>query len=285
MSNWKDFVKRAQLDFGWPQAAVAFTPDKKVREEQYEYWKPGGRGDMAQRQANNAGLIGAYRAAKELVPDFIDFGIGNVAGIANGSWHALTGRPFHEGFNASKDFVKKQYSDRLRNLEMAMGGNAIRDALYSERDNLDLQARMAAGNDPDKVKAYEADRKMLDDGSGYVQGMTGTALSFPAWAAFSSLGLTPGGAVANLLSRAGKIGPKMSTGITFAADGATLVSPDASKKLEGRSVLRDARGELRWKLDNGYGTDEEWQRISEEFPDMAPEIAKKRPQMAQVRRH
>lgn len=265
MATWRDFVKKAQLDFGWNQAAVAFSPDASSKKNLEKYYSPDSDANLAQRRADMAGLSGALKGIRDFVPGIIDNVIGNTAGIANGAWHAFTGRPFHEGFNLSKDFVKRQYSDRIRGAEMAMGGNAVRDAVNSEKSRLDTEALVNTGGDLGKLRQLAADRKALESGEGAVAGMTELALGVPAYSMLFGLGMTPGGAASKALSG---VGPRVSGSAGAAADTGMFFSPSASDILQGRHEMAQVADDgLRRKYKEGWGTEEQRRQVRELYPD------------------
>lgn len=154
MAAWKDFYKKAQMDFGWPQAAVAFSPSSKHREELAEYWKPGGRGETANRMSDAAVMEGLSQGVQNAIPGFIDTigAIGGGIGGGLGSWSG--GGSFTEGF---KDGMRqgaediKPVSDNIRSWIDAIGGKSVNDAIRGEFDSAaDHYYRNFVGQDTDE---------------------------------------------------------------------------------------------------------------------------------------
>lgn len=101
-------------------------------------------------------LRGVARGVKETIPGLVDGLIGSGAGLVNGAGQWLGGGRFLDGWDESKDFVRRHYSDPIRKAEMAVGGNFAKKMLDgAQRHHQGTIERQVGRDSPEYRDALE----------------------------------------------------------------------------------------------------------------------------------
>lgn len=133
---------------------------------------------------------GALRAVKEFVPSLIDGTVGTLAGLGNGIVSKFTGGTYSKGYDDSKSFVRRWYSDPLRKAEMALGGNLVKRMVDRSIENQEISRLNSIGSLLDEngepTEAYKdfiAGKELSDSLGNAAEMATGIAISMPAYGA------------------------------------------------------------------------------------------------------
>lgn len=286
MVTWKDFVKKAQWELVSPpvHAYAAFMPDSEYKRQLMKQDQPGTDIELTERLGKADMSTGFLKGVREAVPGMIDFFIGNGAGIVNGLGGMAFGRPFHKGFKESKDFATKYYSDPLRKIPMALGGNALRKAYHQQRASILSQLRK--NSSPEEVAQVDRWSRNL----GTATEIEGSLLAaFPLYSSMAAAGATPGSMAASRLQNfaqarnMSRLLPWTSRIGTF-LDTTPIFGPGAAEVSKGLEEKNNASDDLKKETGMGYddgiaeakrlwlsgaGTPEERAAFLRDFPEAA----------------
>lgn len=225
-----NLVKKAQLDAFGPQ----HTGDNEI--------------DTFSQLANAKLHRGFAKGVKETIPGFIDGTIGTASGLINGIGQWLGGGSFRRGWKDSTDFVRKYYSDPIRNAEMALGGNAVKKMYDNAIEGYDRDMKNIVGPAVDedgllrkRYWEYVNARNDVDSWADGLQKATEVGLSWPM---FSK-------AVGPVIEAMAKPIGGAAKGFGAAAKSSERIGPWAEKVVSSAKKISDAASPVMKPIDKG----------------------------------
>lgn len=184
-------------------------------------------------QVNAAALKGIAKGVRESVPSFSKYFLGPVAGAINGGIHAMTGGRFSTGYKDSTEFMDDYVAKPWRYAAEYYAGGPARKLIGGMDSYHDRKTMEAIGSaSPEERKSYDYFRnKFLPGVSGFSQGATQVALSWPMYAGWYKY-INPMSRMVGAIPGAGK-------GVTTVAGAVDFAAP----------TLAETAGRMRLKID------------------------------------
>ena len=189
----RSMIKKAQIGspglIPTPLYYASMQP-KSMSERTKKDWAPGGPLDSSVHAANMSIMRGIAKGVKEAIPGTIDFTFGNLAGLLGGSINKFRGGKFSDGYFGAKGEVRN-ITDNIRRVEMALGGNMVRNGIDSLQGyhlgNIERQLGPMTGKDGNLTKDWKDYAEylgLLQNGEGVAADATEMAVTWPMYGKF-----------------------------------------------------------------------------------------------------